>query len=126
MAMAVTVDNELLELFTRYNEDLWPLHVVAYAVGVATVALLFARQRDRADRAIAGLLAALWLWLGVVFQGLYATDVDVVLGTAYAVMFVHMTISARSPDPITGSLTDFSNGLPDLSSRPPSKRRCEP
>ena len=88
MVMAVTGDNELLELFTRYNEDLWPWHVVAYAAGVACVALLFARRRDRADRAIAGLLAALWLWLGVVFQGLYATDVDDVLGTAYAVMFV--------------------------------------
>lgn len=88
MAMAVTGDNELLELFTRYNEDLWPVHLVAYAAGVATIALLFARRRDRADRVIAGLLAALWLWLGVVFHGLYATDVDVVLGTAYAVMFV--------------------------------------
>lgn len=88
MAMAVTGDNELLELFTRYNEDLWPVHLVAYAAGVAAVVLLFARGRDRADRVIAGLLAALWLWLGVVFQGLYATDVDVVLGTAYAVMFV--------------------------------------
>ncbi len=88
MAMAVTGDNELLELFTRYNEDLWPVHLVAYAAGVAAVALLFARRRDRADRVIAGLLAALWLWQGVVFQGLYATDVDVVLGTAYAMMFV--------------------------------------
>lgn len=88
MAMAVTGDNELLELFTRYNKDLWPVHLVAYAAGVAAVVLLFARGRDRADRVIAGLLAALWLWLVVVFQGLYATDVDVVLGTAYAVMFV--------------------------------------
>jgi hypothetical protein len=88
MTMAVTGDNELLELFTRYNEDLWPVHLVAYAAGVAAVALLFARRRGRADRVIAGLLAALWLWLGVVFQGLYATGVDVVLGTAYAVMFV--------------------------------------
>jgi Family of unknown function (DUF6064) len=88
MAMAVTGNNELLELFTRYNEGLWPVHLVGYAAGVAAVALLFARRRDRADRVIAGLLAALWLWLGVVFQGLYATDVDVVLGTAYAVMFV--------------------------------------
>jgi hypothetical protein len=88
MALVNRGDNELLDLFTRYNEDLWPLHTIAYAVGVAAVALLFARRRDRADRAIAGLLAALWLWLGVVFQGLYATDVEVVLGTAYAVMFV--------------------------------------
>jgi len=31
MAMAVTGDHELLERITRYNEDVWPVHVVAYA-----------------------------------------------------------------------------------------------
>ena len=86
--MVASGDNELLELFTRYNHDLWPLHVVAYGLGVAAVGLLFARRRPTADRAIAAVLAALWLWLGLVFQALYATDVDVGLGTAYAVMFV--------------------------------------
>ena len=34
------------------------------------------------------MLACLWVWLGIVFQGMYATDVDPVLGTAYAVMFI--------------------------------------
>lgn len=86
--LAATDPNELLDLFTRYNHDLWPIHVLAYAAGVACVALIFTRRRDTADRAIAALLAGLWLWLGVVFQGLYATDIDPVLGVIYAVMFV--------------------------------------
>jgi hypothetical protein len=80
--------NELLDLFTRYNEDWWPMHVLAYALGVAPVALLFARDRRRCDRAITALLAALWLWLGVGFQAMYATDIDITLGTVYAVLFV--------------------------------------
>jgi hypothetical protein len=83
-----TGDNELLDLFTRYNHDLWPLHVVAYALGVACVLLLFARRRRMADRSIAAILAALWTWLAVVFQGMYATDVDRTLGVAYAALFL--------------------------------------
>jgi Family of unknown function (DUF6064) len=88
MAMAASGGNELLDLFTRYNNDLWPIHVLAYAMGVAAVALLFAERRGRADRLTASLLAALWLWLGVVFQGLYATDIDQTLGLVYALLFV--------------------------------------
>jgi hypothetical protein len=85
---ATSGDNELLDLFTRYNHDLWPVHLVAYALGVAAVGLLFARTRPRADRATAAILAALWLWLGIVFQGLYATDISQTLGLAYAALFV--------------------------------------
>ena len=66
----------------------WPLHVVAYAVAVVAVALVLARRRRTADRVIAGVMACLWVWLGIVFQGMYVTDVDPVLGTAYAVMFI--------------------------------------
>jgi hypothetical protein len=33
MVSTLTEDNLLLDLFTRYNNDLWPLHVLAYAMG---------------------------------------------------------------------------------------------
>jgi hypothetical protein len=88
LVSATTGGNELLDLFTRYNEDLWPAHVVAYALGVACVLLLFAPRRPAADRSIAAVLAVLWVWLAVVFQAMYATDVDRVLGVAYAVLFL--------------------------------------
>jgi hypothetical protein len=88
MLSSTSGSNELLDLFTRYNNDLWPIHIVAYATGIAAVLLLFAPRRPEADLIIAGLLAGSWLWLGIVFQGLYATDIDAALGTAYAVIFV--------------------------------------
>jgi hypothetical protein len=88
LQQATTGSNELLELFTRYNQDLWPAHVVAYALGVACVLLLFARRRPLADRAIAAILAGLWMWQALVFQALYATDVDRTLGLVYAALFV--------------------------------------
>jgi hypothetical protein len=88
MVSTLTEDNELLDLFTRYNNDLWPVHVLAYALAVAAVALVFVGSRVWADRLISGALAVLWVWLGVVFQGLYATDIDQTLGLVYAALFV--------------------------------------
>ncbi|HEX5088638.1 MAG TPA: DUF6064 family protein [Nocardioides sp.] len=86
MPTAAASTETLLEVFTRYNQDLWPAHLVAYALGAALVTLLV--LRPRATRAITSILAVLWIWLGVVFQGMYATDLDAVLGAAYAVLFV--------------------------------------
>ena len=86
--MKAASGNELLELFSRYNQDLWPVHLVAYGLVLVAVLLLFTGRRSRSDRLIALVLATLWLWLGVVFQAAYVTDVDVVLGCIYATMFV--------------------------------------
>jgi hypothetical protein len=81
-------DNELLDLFTRYNHDLWPAHVVAYAIAVTCIVLVFPTRRLQADRAIRTLWVSLWAWLAMVFRGLYAIDVDTVLGLAYAALFL--------------------------------------
>jgi hypothetical protein len=79
----------LLELFTRYNNDLWPVHVVAYLLAVPLVwAIATQTPSLRVRRMPALLLGILLIWLGVVFQGLYATDVSRPLGIAYAVLFV--------------------------------------
>jgi hypothetical protein len=67
----------LLELFTRYNNDLWPVHVVAYLLAVPLVwAVATQTPSLRVRRMPALLLGILLIWLGVVFQGLYATDVS--------------------------------------------------
>lgn len=49
-------------LFERYNLELWPLPLVALALGVTLLALT--RQRgNRAWRGLAVILAACWLWV---------------------------------------------------------------
>jgi hypothetical protein len=88
MADAPLGGNELLELFTRYNQDLWPVHIGTYSLGLVAIGALFVRRRGAADHAITGILAILWLWLGAVFQAMYATDVDRTLGLVYAALFV--------------------------------------
>lgn len=104
MAAPVTPSETLLELFTRYNHDLWPLHVVAYALGVLLVTLLLFAPARVAGRAVPVLLGALWIWLGVVFQGMYATDIDRVLGIVYAFLFVAQGVLLIAVG-VTGELT---------------------
>ncbi|HSJ78405.1 MAG TPA: DUF6064 family protein, partial [Erythrobacter sp.] len=54
-------------LFERYNLELWPLPLVALALGVVLLAL--ARQGgDRAGRGLAVILAACWLWVAWAFH----------------------------------------------------------
>ena len=86
------VPETLLELFSRYNQDLWPAHVAAYLLAIPVVwalarpaASLRPPVRSRLPALVLGILLT---WLGVVFQGLYATDISRPLGIAYAVLFV--------------------------------------
>jgi hypothetical protein len=89
--------SELLELFRNYNPDIWPLPIVAYIIGIGVLGLIVFRPSRTVDRLGAGVLALLWLWLGVVFQAIYVRDVNPVLGVAYAAIFiVEATLIARS------------------------------
>jgi hypothetical protein len=49
-------------LFELYNLELWPLQLLALALGVAVLALS-RRGGDRAGRAVAVILAVCWLWV---------------------------------------------------------------
>ena len=51
-------------LFERYNHDVWPLHLVAIAIGIVIIILTFRRQHPRI---IAALLAISWLWIAYAF-----------------------------------------------------------
>jgi len=51
-------------LFELYNEAIWPAHVAAVALGLASLFLI--RRGD--GRAIAAIFAALWLWIAVAFH----------------------------------------------------------
>jgi hypothetical protein len=54
----------LLEL---YNLAIWPAQLAGVAIGLAIVALLFAKNGGR-DRIVAGLLAICWLWVAWAFH----------------------------------------------------------
>jgi hypothetical protein len=59
-------------LFELYNTAIWPAQIIAFGLGVAIWGLLI-RASAGSSRWIAGVVAAAWLWVAIVFQmGRYA------------------------------------------------------
>jgi hypothetical protein len=56
----------LLDYFAVYNERIWPMQLLGYVAGLLTLAPLF-RPGKAWNRVVTGLLAFLWLWVGLVF-----------------------------------------------------------
>ena len=73
-----------LSNFVTYNEAIWPAQIVAYTLGLAAVVLLLRRT---ADRTIAGILAAMWIWTGVGYHGLHFSQINR-MALAFAALFV--------------------------------------
>ncbi|TJW51129.1 MAG: hypothetical protein E5X65_24725 [Mesorhizobium sp.] len=67
--------DQFLANLVSYNEGIWPVQVVAFALGLLAVALLFWRTR-MADRLIAGILAIMWLWTGVAYHWFHFTRIN--------------------------------------------------
>jgi hypothetical protein len=84
--------DELLALFADYNPAIWPLQVVAYVAAAAVLVLIVVRPSRTTDRLVVGFLAALWLFIGVVFQGIYVRDIDETLSVAYAAIFLAQAV----------------------------------
>jgi hypothetical protein len=72
-------------VFAQYNQAIWPAQVVAYALGLAAAAMLM-RQGRIADLAIAGVLAAMWLWTGIAYHGLFFARINAA-AYGFAVLF---------------------------------------
>jgi len=54
-------------MFELYHTQVWPIHLVVFGSIVAVV-VLWRRREEWRDRAIAGVLAAWWLWVAIAFH----------------------------------------------------------
>lgn len=64
-----------LEVFRAYNEAIWPLHLLAYALGLVMV--LAAVQRFRgSNQLVNGGLALLWMWVGAAYHLAHFRDIN--------------------------------------------------
>jgi len=54
-------------VFSLYNAAIWPLQLIVHGAGLVMLALLLRPSRRR-DFANVGLLAAMWIWTGIVYQ----------------------------------------------------------
>lgn len=66
---------QFLGVFVSYNEAIWPLQIVAFLLGSVAVALLLRPGRS-SDRIIAGVLAAMWVWTGIAYHGLFFAPIN--------------------------------------------------
>jgi hypothetical protein len=85
MGLPFTVE-QFLDVFARYNQAIWPLHLVAYALGLTAVALAW-RPSAAGHRLIAAILAACWLWMGVVYHLLFFREINPA-AIGFAALFV--------------------------------------
>lgn len=66
---------QFLAVFERYNLAIWPLQIVAYALGLVAVALAV-RPVWVSDRIICAILAFSWLWMGAVYHLAYFSVIN--------------------------------------------------
>jgi hypothetical protein len=65
----------LFSSFGQYNRSLWPLPALAWALGVAALALAL-RPSRHGDVAIGALLAAAWLWTGIGYHIMHFATIN--------------------------------------------------
>jgi hypothetical protein len=80
--------DQFMGMFEAYNQAIWPVQMLAYALGIAAVALVAWRLRE-SDRVITGVLAVLWFWISGVFLWTFMRAIDtgpgpVVFSAAFA------------------------------------------
>jgi len=66
---------QFLDTFGRYNQAIWPLQIVAYALGVLAVFLAL-RPGRWSSRLVAATLGVFWLWTGTVYHLVYFRQIN--------------------------------------------------
>jgi hypothetical protein len=59
--------DQFLEVFGRYNEAVWPMQLVLFAMGLVAVALLAGRGASN-GRVISAILAFFWAWMAIAYH----------------------------------------------------------
>ena len=66
---------QFLEVFRNYNQAVFPMQVIFYLVSVFAIYLAF-KPTSKSDKIISGILAFLWLWMGIVYHLIFFTAIN--------------------------------------------------
>ena len=66
---------QFLEAFRNYNEAVFPMQIFFYLISVIAVYLAF-KPTSNPDKIISGILAFLWLWMGIVYHLIFFTAIN--------------------------------------------------
>ena len=84
-----TID-QFFGVFEQYNQAIWPIHIVAYMLGIAAIILTVKKTRY-SDQAISVILASFWAWMGIVYHLMYFRTINgAALG--FGVLFIIQAI----------------------------------
>ena len=84
-----TID-QFFGVFEQYNQAIWPIHIVAYILGIAAIILTVKKTRY-SDQAISVILACFWGWMGIVYHLMYFRTINgAALG--FGVLFIIQAI----------------------------------
>ncbi|WP_427914910.1 DUF6064 family protein [Ramlibacter sp. MMS24-I3-19] len=92
--------DQFIGVFGAYNAGIWPAQIVADLLGVA-VCVAVVRGTMFAAALAASSLAAMWIWTGVAYHGLFFSKINpaaVAFGVAFALeglLFVHAALHRR-------------------------------
>jgi Family of unknown function (DUF6064) len=91
---------EFLGVFAAYNAAIWPLQIIAYAVGLIAVASLW-QSWLRANLIVPAVLALLWACNGIGYHLMYFSTINplakgfAVFFIAQAILFAFVAMSAK-------------------------------
>ncbi len=66
---------DFLNVFKSYNEAVFPLQEVFFIIALFIVFILFRKTRAK-DKIISSLLSFFWLWMGIVYQIIYFSEIN--------------------------------------------------
>lgn len=66
---------QFLAVFVGYNAAVWPAPLIACAVGLLTLGALV-RPTSGSSRIVGFALAAMWIWTGIIYHGLYFSAIN--------------------------------------------------
>lgn len=67
--------DQFLQVILQYNDAVWPMQVAFYVLA-GVLLFLGVRPSNRSDRWLAGILAFLWAWMGVVYNWGFFTAIN--------------------------------------------------
>jgi hypothetical protein len=108
---------QFFDVFSRYNDAVWPMQVILFAAALVLVAL--AMMSPRSSRLVVAGLAALWAWMGIAYHVIFfarLTPAAYLFGSAFLVEAallawhglhtrrLHFALPRETPGTIVGML----------------------
>ena len=66
---------QFLNVFKHYNETVFPMQLVFYLVSAMAIYRAF-KPTPKSNQIISGVLAFLWLWMGVIYHLIFFTEIN--------------------------------------------------